>query len=131
MRKTLWTQIKMLLIRVHNVAVVTAFLDHSLYCKMMFNFKGKVCHFFFRCPKGVKNFRNIMIVLNVHGLFFLPFFFSSAEHKVLRMSYCDLSVVRHPSVQITKKKKSSPKLTIRFQSNFTEMILRSCSFKIF
>ena len=31
---------------------------------------------------------------------------------------------------ITKKKKSSPKLTIRFQSNFTEMILRSCSFKI-
>ena len=29
-----------------------------------------------------------------------------------------------------KKKKSSPKLTIRFKSNFTEMILRSCSFKI-
>ena len=29
-----------------------------------------------------------------------------------------------------KKKKSSPKLTIRLQSNFTEMILWLCSFKI-
>ena len=73
MRKVLWTQIKMLLIRVHNVTIVTAFLDHSLYCKMMFNFKEKSYHFFFRCPKSDQNFRNIMIVLNVHG----PFFFLS------------------------------------------------------
>ena len=67
-------------------------------------------------------------------------FFSSPEHEVLRVSYCDWSVVRPsvcpsvcPSVRLSVhnyKKSSSPKLTIRFQSNFTEMILRSCSFKI-
>ena len=53
--------------------------------------------------------------------------FSSPEHKVLRMSYFDQSVV-HLSIH-NYKKKSSPKLTIRFQSNFTEMIFMSCSFK--
>ena len=73
--------------------------------------------------------------------FLFSYIFSSSEHEVLRVSYCDSSVVRlsgwpsvHPSVHlftITKKKIfSSPKPTIRFQSNFTEMILRSCSFKI-
>ena len=53
-------------------------------------------------------------------------FVSSPEHEVLRISTCDWSVVRRPSVRpftITKKS-SSPKLTIRFQSHFTEMILR-------
>ena len=52
--------------------------------------------------------------------------FSSPEHEVLRVSYFDWSVVR----QLQLRKKSSPKLQIRFQSNFTEMIHRSCSFKI-
>ena len=58
--------------------------------------------------------------------------FSSTEHKVLRVSYCDQSVIHPPSVRLftITKKSSSPKLTIRFQSNFTEMIPRSCSFKI-
>ena len=72
----------------------------------------------------------------------LVVFFSSPEHEVLRMSYCDRSVVRHPSlcpsvrlslrpsVHNYKKKNFSPKLTIRFQANFTEMILRLCSLKI-
>ena len=54
--------------------------------------------------------------------------FTSPEHKVLRVSYCDLSV--RPFTITKKKKSSSPKLTIRFQQNFTKMILRSCSFKI-
>ena len=62
-------------------------------------------------------------------LAYLPF--SSPEHKVLEVRYCDRSVVG-PSVCLSTiiKKNSSPKLTIRFQSKFTEMILRSCSFKI-
>ena len=56
--------------------------------------------------------------------------FSSPEHEVLRVSYCDWSVIRRPSVRSQlQKKSSSPKLTNRFQLNFTEMILRSCSFK--
>ena len=60
--------------------------------------------------------------------------FSSREHEVLDVRYCDRSVVR-PSVRLSvrpftiTKKKSSPKLKIKFQSNFTGMILRSCSFK--
>ena len=55
--------------------------------------------------------------------------FSSPEHEVLEVRYCDWSVV-HLSVRNYKKKISAPKLTIRFELNFTEMILRSCSFKI-
>ena len=56
--------------------------------------------------------------------------FSSPEHKVLKVTNCNLSVVRLSVRPFTITKQSSPKLTIRFQSNFTEMILRSCSFKI-
>ena len=58
--------------------------------------------------------------------------FSSPKHKVLRVSYFDWSIVRlsiRLSVCSQLQKKSSPKLTIRFQSDFTEIILRSCSFK--
>ena len=61
---------------------------------------------------------------------------SSPEHEVLEVRYCDQSVVRlsiracvHPSIH-NYKKKYSLKLRIRFQSYFTEMIRRSCSFKI-
>ena len=61
---------------------------------------------------------------------------SSPEHEVLEVKYCDRSVVRRLSVrpsvclQLQKKKSSSPKLTIRFQPNVIEMILRSCFFII-
>ena len=54
------------------------------------------------------------------------FCFSSPVHEVLGVSYCDRSVVS----LFTITKKSCTKLTIIFQSNFTEIILRSCSFKI-
>ena len=59
-------------------------------------------------------------------------FFSLPEHIVLRVSYCDrsLSGVR-PSVREQLLKNSSPlKPPNRFQWNFTEMILRWCTFKI-
>ena len=62
-------------------------------------------------------------------------FFSSPEHNVLRMSYCDrsLSGVRpavRPSVCEHLLKKSSPlKPAGRFQWNFTEMILGWCTFR--
>ena len=64
-------------------------------------------------------------------MFFVSQFLLCVLLAHLRVSYCDWSVVRRPSVRpftITKKS-SSPKLTIRFQSNFTEIILTSCSFK--
>ena len=67
--------------------------------------------------------------------------FSSPEHNVLRMSYCDrsLSGVRPsvcPSARLPVReqllKKSSPlKLANRFQWNFTEMILGWCTFRKF
>ena len=70
-------------------------------------------------------------------------FFSSSEHNVLRVSYCDwsLSDVRPsvhlsihvsvlPSVYEQLLKKSSPlKTAYRFQWNFTEMIPGWCTFR--
>ena len=41
--------------------------------------------------------------------------FSSSEHEVLRVSYCDWSVVRLSVRSQLQKKSSSPKQTIRFQ----------------
>ena len=63
----------------------------------------------------------------------MPMFFQLTRAR--SASYCDWSVVCHlsvcPSVRsLLQKKPSSLKLTIGFQSNFTEMILRSGSFKI-
>ena len=47
--------------------------------------------------------------------------FSSPEHEVFRVSYCDRSVRPFTITKKKKKNPSAPKLTIRFQSNFTEM----------
>ena len=65
--------------------------------------------------------------------------FSSLEHKVLRVSYCDRSMsgvrpsgclARQPSVREQLLQKSSPlKPANRFQGNFTEMILGWCTFR--
>ena len=62
--------------------------------------------------------------------------FSSPDHNVLRMSYCDRSMtgVRpfvRPSVpeQLLGKKSSPLKTAKRFQLNFTEMILGWCIFR--
>ena len=67
-----------------------------------------------------------------HILLTLKSLFSSPEHNVLRMSYCDQSSsgVR-PSVREQLLKKSSPlKRANRFQWNFTEMILGWCTVRM-
>ena len=64
---------------------------------------------------------------------FFPSLFSSPDHNVLRMSYCDRSLSGvHPSIrpcvrpsvrEQLLKKSSALKPANRFQRNFTEMIL--------
>ena len=66
----------------------------------------------------------------VSNLFFVCLFLAHLSMRVFRVSYCDRSVVCPFTIK-KKKKSSSPKLTVRFQLNFTEMILRSWSFKYF
>ena len=92
----------------------------------------KILLVFFLCYSQGPFHNGIQTFLQLMLQYFL--FFSSPEQEVCRVSYCDWYVVRlsiRPSVHNYKKKKSSSsKLTIGFQSNFTEMILRPCYFKI-
>ena len=58
-----------------------------------------------------------------------PIFLSHLSTKCSRWSIV-IGLIRRLSVRPFTITKKSPKLMIRIQSNFTKMILRSCSFKI-